>query len=108
LPAIRLDPTFARPYNSRAWIWATCSEPKFRAGSRAVESARRACELSKYEDANWIDTLAAAYAEAGDFERAVEWQEKAIKLLPDDFKKRAEERLKLYRDKKAYRDVLIN
>ena len=103
--AIRLDPRYNWAYNNRAWIWATCPDEKFRDGKRAVESATRACELSGWKDAADLDTLAAAYAEAGDFDKAVEMQEKAVKLASDEGKKAFGERLNLYRDKKPYRDT---
>jgi tetratricopeptide (TPR) repeat protein len=102
--ASQLDPNDAEPYNSRAWLWATCPDSKLRNGKKAVESATRACELSEWKEANYLDTLAAAYAEAGDFDNAVECQEKADKLFTDaEVTKKAEERLKLYKDKKPYR-----
>ena len=102
--AIRLDPQYALAFNSRAWLWATCPDPKFRDDKKAVESATSACELSEWKNAGHIDTLAAAYAETGDFGKAVEWQEKATKLYTDaEDKKKGEERLKLYKDKKPYR-----
>ena len=68
--------------------------------------ATRGCELAEWKDANMLDTLAAAYAEAGDFDKAVEWQEKADKLFTDPKdQKKGEDRLKLYKDKKPYRDT---
>jgi tetratricopeptide (TPR) repeat protein len=103
--AIRLDPRDAWAYNRRAWIWATCPEATYRDGTRAVESATRACELTDWKDANLIDTLAAAHAEAGDFDRAVEHLRKANDLCSDaGRKRRGEQRLELYRDKKPYRE----
>jgi len=104
--AIRLDPRSAEAYNVRAWVWATCPDAKYRDGTRAIESASRACELSGWKDANDIDTLAAAYAEAGDFDAAVKWQTKANALYADaGDKATGQERLKLYRERKPYRQT---
>jgi hypothetical protein len=51
-----------------------------------------------------VDTLAAAHAEAGDFEAAVTWQRKVNALYPEGKdRENAEGRLKLYQDKKPYR-----
>jgi tetratricopeptide (TPR) repeat protein len=102
--AIRLDSEYANAFNERAWLWATCPDPRFRDGKQAVESAKRACELTKYEKAEWVDTLAAAYAEAGDFARAADWQEKANKTLPEEHRKGGAERLNLYKERKPYRE----
>ncbi len=53
-----------------------------------------------------LATLAAAYAEVGDFDKAVEWKEKAIQLYANaDDRKKGEERLKLYKEKKPYRET---
>ncbi len=103
--AIRLDPGYGPAYNGRAWLWATCPNEGSRDGKRAVESALRACELSDWKDPADIDTLAAAYAEAGDFDKAVESQVKATNLLTDDRKtKDYQGRLDLYKKEKPYRD----
>ena len=82
---------------------ATCPDAKFQDGKMAVESATRACQLSEWKGANYLDTLAAAYAEEGTFDKAVEWQEKAIQLSPhmESF----QERLRLYKEKKPYREA---
>ena len=103
--AIRLDQKCSFPYNNRAWLWATCPEDKYRNGKKAVESATRACELGFWKDSGDLDTLAASYAEDGQFDKAVEWQEKAIKLLPNGPPADWQKRLDLYRDKKPYRDA---
>jgi hypothetical protein len=58
------------------------------------------------DDCVVIDTLAAAYAETGDFDAAVKWEQKAIDLKPRKFgfKSAAEKRLLLYKAHKPYRD----
>jgi tetratricopeptide (TPR) repeat protein len=104
--AIRLDPRDAQSHNNRAWLWATCPDEEYRDGKRAVESATRACELGEWKEPNLLGTLAAAYAESGDFDRAVELQEKKIKIKHDPKDMQGfEDRLKLYKEKKPYRDT---
>ena len=56
--AIQTDPKLSAAFNSRAWLWATCPDAKFRDGKCAVESALRACELSQWKNARYLDTLA--------------------------------------------------
>jgi tetratricopeptide (TPR) repeat protein len=102
--ASRLDPKDSSGYNGRAWIWATCPDAKYRDGKRAVESATRAYELTDWKDAGNLSTLAAAYAESGDFVAAVKWQEEALGVYKNDKdREQARARLELYRQKRPYR-----
>jgi tetratricopeptide (TPR) repeat protein len=75
--AIEIDPELSLPYNQKAWLLATCSDTIYRDGAKSVELAEKAVELNPGTD--YLDTLAAAYAEAGRFEDAIATQEKVIK-----------------------------
>jgi tetratricopeptide (TPR) repeat protein len=104
--AIRLDPSNANAHCSRAWIRATCRDDRLRDGKKALESAVRACELSHDQDAEILSTLAAAHAEAGEFEQAVQREREAIELMKDAGRRQAQQaRLELYLDKKPYHEL---
>jgi Flp pilus assembly protein TadD len=85
-------------------MWATCANEKVRNGQRAVESAKRACELTDWTAWNTLDTLAAAHAEAGDFDNAVKYAKQALSLAPADKKREIQERLDGYLDEKPWRE----
>ena len=84
LAARDLDPDDPATLNSLAWLRATCPLDELRDGPQAVADATRACELTGHAVPGFLDTLAAAYAEAGRFDDAVRWQEKAVGLVPAD------------------------
>jgi tetratricopeptide (TPR) repeat protein len=100
--AIQLDPQFPAPNNEIAWIRATCPDPEFRAGEEAIRFATRACELTGWKSYAELDTLAAAYAEAGEFTNAVIWQMTAVEKAPDKQKQSVSERLELYRSNQPF------
>ena len=77
--ALELNPRYADAYHQLALILATCPEKRYRNATQAVEVAQKAVELSP--EANFLDTLAAAYAEAGRFGDAIATQKRAITLL---------------------------
>jgi tetratricopeptide (TPR) repeat protein len=101
--AIEADVEFAQAYNNRAWVLATCPDDSLRDGKAALDDALTACELIEDDDAGFFDTFAAAYAEAGDFESAIQSQTKAIELADEDEQEDMEQRLELYRSGKPYR-----
>jgi tetratricopeptide (TPR) repeat protein len=104
--ALKLDPA-DRLYREYALFRAACPEAKYRDGKRAVELAAKAVEKAG-TGANWehFAATAAALAEAGEFDRAVAEQQKALadKALDPGARKNMEARLELYRAKKPYRD----
>jgi tetratricopeptide (TPR) repeat protein len=73
----------AHEYYHVAWLLATCPDEKYRDGMKAFGYAVKAGELTTWNDPQVLDTLAAAYAQAGDFRHAAEWEERAVSLLPD-------------------------
>lgn len=75
--AVRFDPKDHASLNNLATIFATASVDKLRDGKRAVELARRALDLDQ-KNPRYMPTLAAAFAEIGDFTEAVRWQERAM------------------------------
>jgi tetratricopeptide (TPR) repeat protein len=80
--AIELEPQNDIVYQIPAWHLAVCPESKYRDGVKAVELAKKAVELK--DEANNLDTLAAAYAEAGRFQDAIKTQERAIAKLKEE------------------------
>ena len=103
--ALEINPRLAEAYNGLAWLLATCPDGNNRDGRKAIDNATRACELSQWKNSSLLDTLAAAYAEVGEFEKAVKWQSEAIELAATDNDKHAmQSRLKLYRAGKPYRE----
>jgi tetratricopeptide (TPR) repeat protein len=78
IEAVRLGPTNGAALNNLAWFRATCPDASFRNGKEAVEAATKACELANWTRWEWIDTLAAAFAETGNFDQAVSYEKKAM------------------------------
>jgi len=76
--SIRLDSNGANSYNNLAWILATCPTDSVRNGKQAVQAATKACELTQWNNAHSLGTLAASYAETGDFDQAVKYQMQAM------------------------------
>ena len=93
--------------NAFAWFSATCPESSFRNGPEAVKAATKACELTKWKDGGLIDTLAAAYAESGDFNQAIKYQMQALGIRPPaapDSLADMQKHLRAYQARKPFRD----
>lgn len=107
---MRRAPDFPGAANDYAWTLATNPKDSVRNGRKAIEYAKKACHETDYKHAPTVDTLAAAYAEAGDWEEAVRWQKEALDLAekshPDDVQG-MKERLALFQEKKPFREVPV-
>lgn len=101
--AISLKEDQADLYNLRGWISATCPQSLDRDGLKAVEDAKRACELTNYKNADYLETLAAAYAETEVFDKALQWQNEAIIIGGEDKATERRARFQVYQSKKPYR-----
>jgi tetratricopeptide (TPR) repeat protein len=105
---LRLDPGNPAAHNNIAWLCATCPDSSVRNGARGIELLAPGAEKPDC-DPNLLDTLAAAYAEAGQFDRAVDTAAKAIakareQSLPSGAVADMEKRLVLYKKRQPYRE----
>lgn len=103
--AIALTPDNDTALNALAWLQATCPAASVRDGREAIRLGTKACELTRWKEAVVIDTLAAAYAETGGFERAVKLQQQALQLrsVAPDVRQGMQDRLASYQKRKPYR-----
>jgi tetratricopeptide (TPR) repeat protein len=103
--AMRLAPEDLALRNNLAWLLATCPEERIRDGARAVALAKEACEATDWSQIECLDTLAAAYAEGGEFDEARRLLETVLLLVPDPERRaKYQARLALYQVHEPYRD----
>lgn len=95
------DPVTAQ---NLAWLLATTPDASLRDGKRALDLAAWALREAGTKEPDYLDTLAAAGAEAGQFKFAIMWQTDAIKYAPEADRKAFKERLDLYRKSLPYRE----
>lgn len=101
--AIQLNAKDAEAHRNLALVLAACPKDRYRNGKRAVESAKQACELTEWKSWTALDTLAAAYAEAGDYDQARRWAEKAADLSYGANRDQCLARLKQYEARQPLR-----
>ena len=105
---LEFDPDSFDGLNSMSWLQAASMIDGIRNPQQAVDFALKACEVSEYRKPEAIDTLAVAYAAAGNFQKAIETAQKAIEVVnsqgDDGFAGRIQKRLDLYRQGKTYLD----
>jgi tetratricopeptide (TPR) repeat protein len=102
--ALKIQPEDSGLLNNLAWVLATSPEDELRDGERSLELATKASELTEYQEAHILSTLASAYAELGDFTTAIQWSEKSVELGEGEVKEQLEQELESYREEKPWRE----
>jgi tetratricopeptide (TPR) repeat protein len=103
--AVRLRPDWAPALTALAWLLATASDDTVRDVNQAMRLAERAADLTGRRDAGTLDALAAAYAAAGLFDRALESAQTALHLDPaGPIAAAIRAREELYRAHRPYRE----
>ncbi|HUW84568.1 MAG TPA: tetratricopeptide repeat protein [Phycisphaerae bacterium] len=106
--ALRIMPDQPTVLDNLAWLLATCPEPEVRDGTRAVALAERACGLVDPTPPQMLDTLAAAYAENGLFDQAVDAATRAIEraesLGQSALSSQVRARLRLYQERRPFHE----
>ena len=101
--ALQLKPDWIPAVASLAWLLATAPDAALRDANQAIRFAEQAADLTRRQDASALDVLAAAYAAAGQFDRAVAVSQAALEMKPDATLAAAiRRRQELYRQHKAY------
>jgi tetratricopeptide (TPR) repeat protein len=102
--SLKHDADSTHVLNNLAWVLATSPDDKVRDGRRSIELAKKACELTSYKEAHIVSTLAAGYAETGDFETAIKWSKKAVELGEGEVTEQLKKELASYEAKKPWRE----
>lgn len=106
--AAAVAPNNLRPVNDLAWLLAVCPQDDVRDGAKAVQLAERACAVTGHRNPVLLSTLAAAYAEVGEFSEAIATATKALILLKPEhepLEKVIRQHLELYRAGKPCRHL---
>ncbi len=105
--ALRLQPDWPRQLLEQAWLRATARDARMRNGPQALRLAKQVAEATRSRYLQALDVLAAAYAELGRFDDAVAAERRLLDAAPPntppDLLKEFRDRLKLYEDRKPYR-----
>jgi hypothetical protein len=92
--------------NNLAWVLATSKDDAVRDAEKSIKHGLKACELTKYEKPHILSTLAAGYAEKGDWETAIKWSSKAVELGVKDemVDEQLKKELESYKQQKPWRE----
>jgi tetratricopeptide (TPR) repeat protein len=102
--ALVVDGECAEAHRSLAWLLSTCPNPQYRNPRQALDAAERAAQLAAPGDPFVLDAVAAAHANAGQFDRAIRAQQEAIANVPGDFAQPFQDRLALYQHGQPFRN----
>ncbi len=105
--AIEVEPDLATAYRNGAWLLSTCPVAELRNTENALLGAEQALELSESDRHLALDTLAAAFANANQFDEAVATMKQALAQAPPQFRSFYNARLKLYQAGRPYRSQPI-
>ncbi len=103
--AIKVQPNDSGVLNNLAWVLATSPQDDLRDGERSITLATRACDATEYKAAHILSTLAAGYAELGEFDKAIEWSTKAVEIGNSSIKEQLQTELDSYREHKPWREL---
>ena len=101
--AIEADPQFAHAYRNGSWLLATCPDPQFRDPENALLGARQALEFDYGQRHVALDTLAAALASTGQYDKAISTLQNALAIAPAASKPAYTQRLRLYQHQQPFR-----
>ncbi len=102
--ALKSAPEDSGILNNFAWVLATSPDETLRDGKRAIDLGTKACELTEFKQAHIISTLAAAYAETGDFANARKWSQKAVEISDESVQEQLLQELESYKQDKPWRE----
>ena len=103
--ALKLAPEDSGILNNLAWVLATSPDEQLRNGERSLELATRACEVTEYQAAHILSTLAAAHAELGHFDEAIEKSTLAVEKGSAEIKEQLQKELDSYHQNQPWREV---
>ena len=104
--ALKMHPEDSGVLNNLAWLFATSPDDDLRDATQAIELATKACEETEWKAAHIISTLAAGYAESGDFKKACKFSQKALDADAGNggLDEQLQKELNSYKGKKPWRE----
>ncbi|MDX1962508.1 MAG: tetratricopeptide repeat protein [Pirellulales bacterium] len=103
--AAQLNPQSGAALRGLAWIMATCPDAKLRNAEQAVSLAQKAMELEGDADPRYLETLAAAFANSGQFEAAAELAKHGLEKAQGNTAQRLTQQMAVYKEGKPWREV---